>query len=389
MHNINSRAKKANVRSRCKRNFGAFHFFEREQWLANLWRSNKLKKRTEAGRGHEIKREMSAEPASRLPVKSQELIPGTPGHDPCASTERASPPAISIRSLTKRYGPLTALNNLNLDIERGEVFGFLGLNGAGKTTTIRLLLDLLRPTAGKAFIFGYDCWKEGLDARARIGYLPGELGLCLDLTGLETLDFLAGLNRQPVDKRRRQELCDRLELPRSDLRRRLREYSSGMKRKLGIIQAFQANPPLLILDEPTEGLDPLMQESFYGLLADVKRAGATVFMSSHVLSEVERVCDRIALLRKGEMVLLSSVRESRRLAPRRVRVFFNEDVMAHPELPPGIELTEKTPRLWRLTVAGPIGPLLAKLQGLPVKDMDLEEARLEDVVLKYYREEGL
>ena len=144
-----------------------------------------------------------------------------------------------------------------------------------------------------------------------------------------------------------------------------------MKRKLGIIQAFQANPPLLILDEPTEGLDPLMQESFYGLLADVKRGGATVFMSSHVLSEVERVCDRIALLRKGEMVLLSSVRESRRLAPRRVRVLFSEDVSAPPELPPGHQLTEKTPRLWRLAVAGPLGPLLALLEGLPVEDMEI------------------
>lgn len=332
---------------------------------------------------------MKTQPASRSPVESQEIIPCAPGQGPRAGTKRAAPPAVSIRGLTKRYGPLAALNDLNLDIDRGEIFGFLGLNGAGKTTTIRLLLDLLRPSAGKAFIFGYDCRTEGLEARARIGYLPGELGLCLDLTALETLDFLDGLNRHPVDKRHRQELCDRLELPDSDLRRRLREYSSGMKRKLGIIQAFQAKPPLLILDEPTEGLDPLMQESFYGLLSDAKRAGATVFMSSHVLSEVERVCDRIALLRKGEMVLLSSVRESRRLAPRRARVHFSEDVITPPELPPGLELTEQTPRLWRLTVAGPIGPLLARLQGLPVKDMELEEARLEDVVLKYYRKEGL
>ena len=207
------------------------------------------------------------------------------------------------------------------------------------------------------------------------------------MTGLETLDFLAGLNPQPVDKQHRQELCDRLELSRGDLRRRLRQYSTGMKRKLGIIQAFQANPPLLILDEPTEGLDPLMQESFYSLLADVKREGATVFMSSHVLSEVERICDRIALLRKGEMVLLTTVQESRRLAPRRVRVFFHEDVDAHPELPPGHELAEKTPRLWRLTVTGPMGPLLELLEGLPVKDLELDEARLEDVVLRYYREE--
>jgi ABC-2 type transport system ATP-binding protein len=280
-----------------------------------------------------------------VPVEPQETIPSVSGQIPHASADRTCPPAISIRGLTKRYGPLTALKDLNLDIEPGEVFGFLGLNGAGKTTTIRLLLDLLRPTSGQAFIFGYDCRMAGLDARARIGYLPGELGFYLDLTGLETLDFLAGLNRQPVDKRHRQELCDRLELPQSDLRRRLRQYSTGMKRKLGIIQAFQTNPPLLILDEPTEGLDPLMQEAFYRLLSDVKRAGATVFMSSHVLSEVERVCDRIALLRKGEMVLLSSVRESRRLAPRRVCVSFSENVSARPELPPGHELTEKTPRL--------------------------------------------
>ena len=323
-----------------------------------------------------------------MPVESQETILSASGQIPHACADHTSPPAISIRGLTKQYGPLTALNDLNLDIDPGEVFGFLGLNGAGKTTTIRLLLDLLRPTSGQAFIFGYDCRMAGLDARARIGYLPGELGLYLDLTGLETLDFLAGLNRQPMDKRHRQELCDRLELPQSDLRRRLREYSSGMKRKLGIIQAFQTNPPLLILDEPTEGLDPLMQESFYGLLSDVKRGGATVFMSSHVLSEVERVCDRIALLRKGEMVLLSSVQESRRLAPRRVRVLFSEDVSAYPDLPPGHELTEKAPRLWRLTVTGPLGPLLALLAGLPVEDMELEEARLEDVVLKYYREEA-
>ena len=309
------------------------------------------------------------------------------GQSPLASAEAVPSPAVSMRGLTKRYGPLTALNDLNLDIHPGEIFGFLGLNGAGKTTAIRLLLDLLRPTSGQAFIFGYECWTQSLETRARVGYLPGELGLYLDLTGLETLDFLSGLNPLPTDKRHRQELCDRLELPQRDLRRRLREYSAGMKRKLGIIQAFQAKPPLLILDEPTDGLDPLMQEAFYTLLADVQRGGATVFMSSHVLSEVERVCDRIALLRKGEMVLLSSVRESRRLAPRRVCVSFRENVSANPKLPPGHELTEKTPRLWRLTVAGPLGPLLALLEGLPVQDMELEEARLEDVVLSYYREE--
>ena len=307
---------------------------------------------------------------------------------PQVSAGRSALPVISIRGLTKRYGSLTALKDLNLDVHPGETFGFLGLNGAGKSTAIRLLLDLLRPTSGEAFIFGYNCWTQGLDARARIGYLPGELGLHPDLTGLETLDFLAGLSRQPVDRRRRQELCDRLELPPRDLGRRLREYSAGMKRKLGIIQAFQTNPPLLILDEPTDGLDPLMQDAFHALLADVKRDGATVFMSSHVLSEVERVCDRIALLRKGELVLLCSVRDSRRLAPRRVRVSFREQVTTTLELPSGHEFTAREPRLWRLSVTGPLGPLLRLLEGLPVTDLEVEEARLEDVVLKYYREEG-
>src|SRR5258707_12489759 len=189
-------------------------------------------------------------------------------------------PAVSIRGLTKRYGKLTAVNNLNLEVAPGEILGFLGLNGAGKTTTIRILLALLRPTSGKAFVFGRDCQQEGLEARSKIGYPPGEMGIYSDLTGREVLDLLAGLQRRPIDIRHRRELQERLGLPDTDLQRRMREYSTGMKRKLGIIQAFQADPPLLILDEPTEGLDPLMQEAFHATLAATRRRGAAVFMSS-------------------------------------------------------------------------------------------------------------
>jgi ABC-2 type transport system ATP-binding protein len=293
---------------------------------------------------------------------------------------------ISIRGLTKRYGNVLAVNNLSLDAIQGEILGFLGLNGAGKTTTIRILLDLLRPNSGNAFLLGRDCQSDGLRARLNIGYLPGEMGIYSDLTGREVLDLLAGLRGHVVDKTRRGELQERLDFPTSDLRRRLREYSTGMKRKLGLIQAFQSDPQLLILDEPTEGLDPLMQESFYKLLVDVKQRGRTVFMSSHVLSEVDRVCDRIALVRKGELVLLSNVEELRRLAARPVRVLFSGDAPVAASLPAGIEVIETDPRSWNLKVEGPLGPLLRAISTLPVRDIEIAEARLEDVILKYYRD---
>ena len=181
-----------------------------------------------------------------------------------------SDPAISTAGLAKHYGRLVAVSDLTLEVRAGEVFGFLGLNGAGKTTTIRVLLDLLRPTHGRAWIFGRDCQADGLAVRAGLGYLPGEIGFYTDMTGEETLQLLARLGRKHVDRAYRRRLEDRFEFAPADLSRRLREYSSGMKRKLGIIQAFQADPPLLILDEPTEGLDPLMQEAFYELLTEVK-----------------------------------------------------------------------------------------------------------------------
>ncbi len=292
---------------------------------------------------------------------------------------------ISICGLTKQYGNVRAVNSLSLEVIQGEILGFLGLNGAGKTTTIRILLDLLRPNGGNAFILGHDCQSDGLQARLNIGYLPGEMGIYSDLTGREVLNLLAGLNGHTVNVSRRHELQERLEFPESDLRRRLREYSTGMKRKLGLIQAFQSDPQLLILDEPTEGLDPLMQESFYKLLMDVKQRGRTVFMSSHVLSEVDRVCDRIALIRKGELVLLSGIEELRKLAARPVRVTFAEDVPYAASLPPGNEIVATGPRSWNLKVEGPLGPLLRAIATLPVRDIEIAEAKLEDVILKYYR----
>lgn len=303
-------------------------------------------------------------------------------------TTNATAPAVSIQGLTKRYGKLTAVNKLNLESYSGEILGFLGLNGAGKTTTIRILLDLLRPTEGSASILGYDCQKQSLKTRAVVGYLPAELGVYSDLTGLEVLNLLARLGSRPLNEVYRNELQERFEFPEKDLRRRLREYSTGMKRKLGLLQALESDPPLLILDEPTEGLDPVTQESFYELLSELKNRGRTVFMSSHVLSEVARVCDRVALLRAGQLALLSSVEELRKLAPRRARVLFSEDVKLSDSFPSGYQMLELKPRVWTLAVEGTVGGLLKFLAPLPVEDFELEEPRLEDVLIKYYRDDA-
>ncbi len=297
-----------------------------------------------------------------------------------------STPAILARGLTKRYGRLVAVKNLDLCVEPGQVFGCLGLNGAGKTTTIRILLDLIRPDAGRAAILGHDCQADGLAARALVGYMPGEPGFYRDMTGRQALDVLARLSARGVREARQRELLERLALGDADLDRRVREYSTGMKRKLAIVAAFQADAPLLLLDEPTEGLDPLMQEAFYELLADVRRRGSTVFLSSHVLSEVERVCDRIALIRSGELVLVKPVDEVRQLGARRVRVTFGADVPTDARVPASCERLEITPRTWTLREPGPLGPLIEALAGLPVVDLEVEEVHLEDVLVRYYRE---
>lgn len=297
-----------------------------------------------------------------------------------------APPAISTRGLTKRFGRLVAVKALDLVVEPAQVFGFLGLNGAGKTTTIRLLLDLLRPTAGSAAILGHDCQADGLAARALVGYMPGEIGFYRDMTGRQVLGLLSRLSPRAIRESWQRELLERFAFHDADLDRRIREYSTGMKRKLAIVSAFQAGAPLLILDEPTEGLDPLMQEAFYALLADVRQRGTTVFLSSHVLSEVDRVCDRIGVLRTGELVLAAAVDSVRRMAPRLVRVVFRDPVAPPPSgWPSSIEIVEAAATRWSLRVRGSMGPVVESLAGLPVADLDVREPRLEDVVINYYR----
>ena len=292
-----------------------------------------------------------------------------------------APPAIRTERLTKHYGSVRALNALSLEVRSGEIFGFLGPNGAGKSTTIRTLLGYLHATSGTASVLGLDVAAESVEIRRRTGYLPGGIALYGSLSGEDALDYLADLQGQPAA--RREELCERLQLSSHDLRRRIRDYSRGMRQKLGVIQALQHDPELAILDEPTEGLDPLMQHAFYAILEERRRAGRSVFFSSHVLSEVERVCDRVAIIRSGRLVAASSVEEL--LARRRRHVELRLDGDA-PDLAavPGVTVIESRPGLLRAELDGDVAPLLAALQGIPVRDLLIEPARLEEAFLEYY-----
>jgi len=331
-----------------------------------------------------------SEEQGREAIKTGRVEPDPPPLDP--STPGTPPSAIRLEQISKTYGSISAVDRLSFDVYQGEIFGFLGLNGAGKTTTIRIILDLVRPTSGRAFVFGLSCREESLSVRARIGFLPGELGFYEDMTGRATLKVLARLNDAVVDRARQAELLERMQLSTRDLNRKIREYSTGMKRKLGIVQAFQADRPLVILDEPTEGLDPLMQDALYELLVDTRRRGRTVFMSSHVLSEVERVCDRIGLVRRGELALVSAVADVRRMAARHVRLTFREDVNIgsglEAELPNDCEVIERTPLAWTLRVRGPLGPLLDAVARHRIEDIEVREPHLEEVLKTYYQEQA-
>ena len=291
--------------------------------------------------------------------------------------------AIQIAGLTKHYGPIVGVDRLSLDIPEGEVFGFLGANGSGKTTTIRTLLDLLRPTSGSAAILGFDCQRQGLEARKRVGYAPGEMPMYPELTGSAYLAFLSKLAHQPISPARLAALLSRFDMSQLDLGRRMRDYSHGMKRKLGLVQALMTDPPVLILDEPTSGLDPLMIEAFSETIDEIARAGrTTVFLSSHVLSEVDRVCQRIGLIRNGRLVAVRTLSELRAATPRRLTVLFSQPVSADPPAMPGAIVVTREPQRWVIDVHGPLGTIVSSLTGLPVIDITLAPFALEDTILR-------
>ena len=309
---------------------------------------------------------------------------------------------VRVEHLVKRYGTVEAVKGIDLEVRRGEVYGFLGPNGAGKSTTIRCLMGLLRPTAGRVTAFGLDTWSEGVAARRRIAYLPGELRLPERLT---TLDLVATVGRLrggfdggrgdrdalPDDEiarrgggvaERRDALAERLQL---DLRRPLRDLSSGNRRKVALLLAFLADADLLVLDEPTNGLDPLIQHEFLGLVREARAGGATIFLSSHVLSEVQRVADRVAILRAGQVVAVGTVAELRGRARQRVEAWFQA-------APPGAELLAMPGvadatidgRRFSATLAGSIQPLVELLARHPVESLLVEDPDLDDAFLDLY-----
>ncbi|HET8786481.1 MAG TPA: ABC transporter ATP-binding protein [Candidatus Limnocylindrales bacterium] len=292
---------------------------------------------------------------------------------------------IETRALTKRYGRelSPALADLDLTVESGEIFGFLGPNGAGKSTLIRLLLGFLHPTAGGATVFGFDIDHGSVEIRRRTGYLPGGIAFWDGLTGERLLDELAAMSgRPPV---RRAELLDRLDLGGA-LRRQVRDYSRGMRQKLGIIQALQHDPELAILDEPSEGLDPLMQRAFYEILEELKAAGRTIFFSSHVLSEVERICDRVAIVRRGRLVALEDIDALLARRKRNVELRFEGDPPPLESVPGVSDVHVSGDRL-TCRLEGDVGPFLAAIASAKIHDLTIEPARLEDAFLEFYADD--
>jgi len=282
-------------------------------------------------------------------------------------------PAIVAEKLSKRYGSIQALLGLDLTVNQGEIFGFLGPNGAGKSTTIRLLLGYLRPTSGHASVLGLDIQRDNIEILRRVGYLPGTAVFEEVATGLQSLDYLAGV--AGAEPRRRAEICEWIRLDNETLHRKVRDYSKGTRRKLGVVQALQ-----------TEGLDPLVQHRFYEMLENLRREGKTIFFSSHIISEVERVCDRVAIIRRGSLVTVEHIST---LVARRQRHIEARFDGAPPDLTtvPGITSLTVDRDTATFRFAGDVRPLLQHLATLPVRDLLIEPASLEDVFLELYGED--
>lgn len=295
--------------------------------------------------------------------------------------------AIRTSNLSKDYGLGRGLFDLDLQVSPQEVFGYLGPNGAGKTTTIRLLMGMIHPTGGNAYIFGLDCQRDSVAAKRKVGYLPGDIPQFGSLRGREIVSYLGGM-RGGIDPITVRSIAQRFDL---DLSRRFREYSSGNKQKLGILLAFMHRPDLLVLDEPTAGLDPLNQQEFYSLLREAREGGATVFLSSHILSEVEHVCDRVGIIRSGRLVRVAQLEDLRHIRVHHVEIEFADGTAVPDEklrAVPGVEDLVVDGHRIRCTVRGAFEGLLDAIRDAHVTNLVSSEPSLEEIFLSYYKEEG-
>jgi ABC-2 type transport system ATP-binding protein len=289
--------------------------------------------------------------------------------------------AIHTEKLTKSYGSHRGIIDVDLDIAEGEAFGFLGPNGAGKTTMIRTLLDHIRPTSGRAEIFGIDTTADPVAIHRRLGYLPGEFVLYDKLTGGQTIEYFANL-RGGVDPAYQADLIERLDV---DPSRKFKEYSKGNKQKIGLVVALQHRPELLMLDEPTSGLDPLVQQAFFALIREAKAEGRTVFMSSHILGEVERTCDRVGIIREGRLVRVDRTEALRDMAHHQVELVFAGPVPTETVASlPGVSDVVAEDHILRLRVTGPITPVVKAAAGYDLSDFVSREPTLEETFLAVY-----
>jgi len=293
---------------------------------------------------------------------------------------------IQTEQLTKYYGRHRGIEDVDLEVGEGEIFGFLGPNGAGKTTTLRTLLDLIRPTRGRAWVFDIETTVDPVAIHRRIGYIPGEFALYDGLTGGQTVEYFANL-RGGVDRAYQASLIERFDL---DPTRRYKEYSKGNKQKVGLVIALQHQPELLMLDEPTSGLDPLIQQSFFELVREARTEGRTVFLSSHILSEVERTCDRAAIIREGRLARVDRVEALRDLAHHQVELRFSGPIPAAEfESLPGVSHVTADQHVLRMRVSGPITPVVRAAARFELLDFVSREPTLEETFLAEYGRESV
>ena len=290
---------------------------------------------------------------------------------------------LRVNQVTKKYGSFTALNGIDMEVQQGEVYGFIGPNGAGKTTTIRILLGILQATSGTAQIFGKDAWRDAVEIHRQIAYVPGDVNLWSNLTGGEVIDLFVKL-RGTNNKSRRNELVERFDL---DPTKRCGTYSKGNRQKVALIAAFAADADLYILDEPTSGLDPLMEQVFQECIREVKSAGKSVFLSSHILSEVEKLCDKVSIIRQGQIIESGTLQELRHLTRTRVQVETEEPIENLAQVDGVHDLKQLDRGVVFHVDTSKIGSVIKHISEFGILDLQSTPPTLEDLFIHHYRDE--